>query len=447
MGSYSVPLISRRNKTSVRVKWCVILLISVSIYLFSKQISTIPNNNDQLSINSLIKDHTNPTILLWKDPFGAGISGFSSQHCNQYCNFEIGHWLFGPSKQQIQEADAVIIHVLWSKGPSLITQLFTDTLEQIRKDGKLLIFLQSESPFYRFNRKPAERFFRRNKIEYSMTYKLDSSFPRPYGSIMLSKIKAIELSFKNTKPWLLSDFEINKKYRQHINMVFEHDKIQGAISLISNCKGYKRGEVIKFFDKYFKWKNGTKAIDVFGKCQKKYQPVASEIRLTSLKPSSHSLEKTSKFIGRYFFTLAFENSNCQDYITEKFFENAYVSGTVPVLMGQSRKTYQKHAPGESFVHIDDFEGDWGKLVKYLQYYIERPEEYRKKFFGWIDNGDSYNQTAFNDLKSVSNDFGVCKLCKVLKNMQSYDLEDLKHKDINNWWNNNACESYHDSIFS
>jgi hypothetical protein len=34
---------------------------------------------------------------------------------------------------------------------------------------------------------------------------------------------------------------------------------------------------------------------------------------------------------RYFFYLALENSDCQDYITEKVFENSYMTGMIPLV--------------------------------------------------------------------------------------------------------------------
>ena len=281
----------------------------------------------------------------------------------------------------MNEADAIIMLPLWGKGPSTFTQTI-GTLEKLRKSGKLMIFFMMESNYYDFNRKVQNNFLTKNQIDFSMSFRSDSSFPYPYGTLVSSKMMAFRNKFPEVfENRVLTTDEINKFYKTHIDDVFRIGKSQGAISLVSNCEGFYRGEVITFFDKYFNWKNGTKALDVIGKCQKEYQPEVSQLRLDNTKNISQTRhQQDAALISRYYFVLAFENSNCTDYVTEKFFAHAYMSGTVPVVMGQPRTVYEKLAPGDSFVHIDDFRGDWTRLVKYLQKFIGNEKEYRKQFF-------------------------------------------------------------------
>lgn len=61
------------------------------------------------------------------------------------------------------------------------------------------------------------------------------------------------------------------------------------------------------------------------------------------------------------FYLAFENSNCTDYITEKFL-NSLVSYAIPIVNGW-KESYKRLLPG-SFIHAKDFP-DVGALSKYL----------------------------------------------------------------------------------
>lgn len=46
----------------------------------------------------------------------------------------------------------------------------------------------------------------------------------------------------------------------------------------------------------------------------------------------------------YKFYLAFENSNCRDYVTEKFFVNGLGRNVLPIVMGARPEDYQRSAP-------------------------------------------------------------------------------------------------------
>uniref|UniRef100_A0A1I7TAJ5 Fucosyltransferase n=1 Tax=Caenorhabditis tropicalis TaxID=1561998 RepID=A0A1I7TAJ5_9PELO len=60
-----------------------------------------------------------------------------------------------------------------------------------------------------------------------------------------------------------------------------------------------------------------------------------------------------KFYSPYKFTISFENSNCQDYVTEKFWKKAGRYKTVPIVM--ERKIYRDlEIPDSMYIAIDDF---------------------------------------------------------------------------------------------
>ena len=84
-----------------------------------------------------------------------------------------------------------------------------------------------------------------------------------------------------------------------------------AFAVISNCNcdSTKRIKYIDRVRRYIK-------VDVFGRCG---------------KPCPYNDCKAS-LASEYRFLFAFENSRCQDYITEKFFE-ALQYDVIPVVMG------------------------------------------------------------------------------------------------------------------
>ncbi|CAK9297255.1 unnamed protein product [Gordionus sp. m RMFG-2023] len=91
----------------------------------------------------------------------------------------------------------------------------------------------------------------------------------------------------------------------------------------------------------------------------------------------------------YKFYLAFENSLCKEYITEKFWYNALTMNMVPIVFGAPKSDYLKVAPPHSFIHLDDFGGNVEALAKYIIFLDSNDTEYAKYFeyksYGKIEN--------------------------------------------------------------
>ena len=54
----------------------------------------------------------------------------------------------------------------------------------------------------------------------------------------------------------------------------------------------------------------------------------------------------------YRFYLAFENSMCRDYVSEKVFQRMADSLVIPIVMGGAN--YSAHLPPHSYINVEDF---------------------------------------------------------------------------------------------
>lgn len=108
-------------------------------------------------------------------------------------------------------------------------------------------------------------------------------------------------------------------------------------------------------------------------------------------------------LKRYKFSLAFENSNEEDYVTEKFFQSL-VAGSVPVVVGAPN--IQDFAPSrKSILHIREIENA-KSVAKTMKYLAENPEAYNQSL-SWKYEGPSDSFKALVDMAAVHSS---CRLC-------------------------------------
>lgn len=75
---------------------------------------------------------------------------------------------------------------------------------------------------------------------------------------------------------------------------------------------------------------------------------------------------------RYFFYLAFENSFCKDYVTEKFFKIFTNADVIPVVRGAT--DYKRYFPPDTFIDASDFKTPEA-LGKYLTELLKDKDRY------------------------------------------------------------------------
>lgn len=140
-----------------------------------------------------------------------------------------------------------------------------------------------------------------------------------------------------------------------------------------------------------------------------------------------NVECLARLYRTYKFYLAFENSRCKDYITEKL-ARAYDNGMVPVVFGgyEGRKDYGRLVPANSF--IQDFNTS-KELVDYLKYLDGNKAAYLK-YFEWQKNYSIL--TSYN-----AYDVGGCALCKSLYPGKAKPFRSPSF-DLRAWWQDNTC---------
>jgi len=108
-------------------------------------------------------------------------------------------------------------------------------------------------------------------------------------------------------------------------------------------------------------------------------------------------------LKNYKFHLAFENSNTQDYVTEKLF-HAFRAGTLPVYMGAPN--VDDFCPSNhSIIKVTDFKSP-AHLAEYLLFLDKHEEEYNK-YFAWKHEGFS---DSFKKLLGIVKYDSRCRLC-------------------------------------
>ena len=103
---------------------------------------------------------------------------------------------------------------------------------------------------------------------------------------------------------------------------------------------------------------------------------------------SRSLAVNKRILGKearkHKFFFAFESAlHCKDYVSEKFWDNALLHGSVPVVWGPFKDDVLAVSPLNSFIFAEDF-GSPVQLANYLKFLDENDNEYRK-YFRWRED--------------------------------------------------------------
>ncbi|XP_053404157.1 glycoprotein 3-alpha-L-fucosyltransferase A-like [Mercenaria mercenaria] len=324
---------------------------------------------DQVAFNPKINSDLPPKRILMQH----GVSGWGQQEgrttfIEHDCNVKNCELVSNPNPGEIYDARMFKEIDLNSY---LVKSMFKETM---RTPDQVWIMFGLESPEASPNYEGLN-----NVINWTATYRHHSTIVTPYDKwVPFNNISSI-VAQKNTKNYAEGKTKL------------------GAI-FVSNCDASNnRLEYIKELKKHM-------TVDIFGYC--------GDLEC-SKNPQNSCFDMLRK---DYKFYFAFENANCRDYITEKFFLNALRNDVLPVVMGANPDDYKRVAPPGSFIHIENFKGP-EDLAKYLLKVAADDTEYNK-YFQWKETG------TFIDTKFW------CRICSMLWDP---NRPRLSVSNLNEWW--------------
>ena len=177
------------------------------------------------------------------------------------------------------------------------------------------------------------------------------------------------------------------------------------VAVVSNCGGSSgRLQYIKELQKHI-------SVDLFGNCGKRC-PNVSDCR--------------QYVYSNYKFYLAFENSLCDEYVTEKFFYALNSARIVPIVLGWAR--YDAYMPSSGYIDVRNFSSPQA-LASYIDY-IDRNNTAYLEYFRWRQHALHIKLPKY-----------ICELCLKLF-LDDRDGKEQRLEHIDQYWNRQSqCHKY------
>lgn len=181
-------------------------------------------------------------------------------------------------------------------------------------------------------------------------------------------------------------------------------KTKTAAWFVSHCEVVsKREELVRGLQKHTD-------VDIYGECG----------TLTCPKTSHDSC--ISMLDTTYYFYLAFENTLCHDYVTEKLF-NVMNRNIVPIVF--SGADISRFLPPKSYIDANDF-STVKQLSNYLKHLIDNPYEY-VRYFWWKKH---YRVV-------LPKGAPLCAICEKL-NEFNFKYKKQVYENVDKWFYDEAC---------
>jgi len=171
------------------------------------------------------------------------------------------------------------------------TSLFQPS-ERVKPPGQIWVMYLLESPAYTGDFRYVD-----DLINWTATFRWDSTIVTPYAKFVPFPVSTDSMSVDQVFPATVKNYAVGKT--------------RLVAWFVSNCfSRNERGAYVEELSRYL-------PVDVFGACGK-------------LSCSRRDQNCWLRLRHEYKFYISFENSNCDHYITEKLFDNAFRYGIVVV---------------------------------------------------------------------------------------------------------------------
>ncbi|XP_026868348.2 alpha-(1,3)-fucosyltransferase 4-like [Electrophorus electricus] len=322
------PGVSRNSYLQVFILALICILFLIVLSMFNLPIPAV--NVPNPSDTRAGRRASGVTLLIWWPPFGNRnpLPDCASRYGIQGCNVT-------SDRRAYAHADAVIIH-----NRELMNN-WNGLPQMQRPPSQKWIWMNFESPSHSGWLDGLDGIF-----NLTMSYRVDSDIFLPYGYL-----------------------QRHRRYGLRVDNKALLRRKRGLVAWVVSNWGEQQDRV-RFYWRLRRYIH----VDVYGHQARQLL--------------NNSVVQT---VSSYKFYLAFENSIHTDYITEKLWRNALVSGTVPVVLGPPRENYELFLPADAFIHVDDFKGPRA-LAAYLLHLARNPTQYRR-YLAW--RGDySVHVTSF-----------------------------------------------------
>jgi alpha-1,3-fucosyltransferase len=202
--------------------------------------------------------------------------------------------------------------------------------------------------------------------------------------------------------------DINKNYSQ----IFR-EKTESLLWMVSHCQTQSKRE--SYIEELAKFTNVTN----IGRCNE---------NKSSSCPNKLNCE--IDLAKKFKFYLAFENSLCIDYITEKAFK--WYSRDI-IIAVRGARDYQKFLPKGTFIDTNDFTSP-----KSLARYLNKLGSDEQRYTNILKLKDHLKVIGEQEHAQIA----YCNLCFKLNNLRQFKKS---IKNVGDWWTKNACVKSNDIL--